>query len=477
MEKLYLFHNSTLVGEIDFNMIDNNYSFSYNEQWVMNGFELSPTLKFDSIKKNAIKHFVENLLPEGKGLDEVSQFFHISKANKFAILKALGLDTSGGLIFLPYKTYKVDTSFRKIEKSELEERIAKKETLPIIMWDDKPRLSIAGVQEKLPLLLIDDMIGIGEGELCSTHILKFNKKGENVTLNEYVSLKLSEAVGLKVAKVEYKNISNEHVLFVERFDRKIINSKKVERTHVIDGVQALGLPVSYKYERVYGSKDELKDYREGVSWKKLFNLSDEAVIPIVFKEQLIKWNIVNLCIGNSDAHGKNISFFVHKNGLEISPFYDIVNVTMYEGLYETDLAMGINEAFTYDISIYDFEEFLKENDIDKILYFNTFKDIVNSLALYLEDLSFLDEELLKTEKDFLDKYKKNIKTRVNSLVKTINNLRYPQQENDESDEEFFEIHEQEIRRTLNIKRNVSIDISSTLGKYKNKVSENSINFE
>lgn len=43
--------------------------------------------------------------------------------------------------------------------------------------------------------------------------------------------------------------------------------------------------------------------------------------------------------GNSDAHGKNLSFFVRPGGLlEPTPWYDLVSVLQYDG-FDTELAV------------------------------------------------------------------------------------------------------------------------------------------
>jgi serine/threonine-protein kinase HipA len=477
MKKLHIFYRSTLVGAIDYNPLSNEYSFEYDTEWIKNGFELSPALKFKGFKKDAIKLFIENLLPEGESLDDLSRYFQISKSNKFALLKKIGLDTTGALMFLPDDTYNITTSFREVSADELKKRIESKDEEPISIWDKKLRLSVSGVQEKLPISLIGSKMGFGEGDLCSTHILKFNRRGENIILNEYISLKLCKEIGINVANVEYKAVGKENVLYVQRFDRKTLDSDHIQRTHVIDGVQALGLPVSYKYERVFGSNEEVKDFREGVSWRKLFNLSIEAKIPIIYKEQLIIWSIINLCLGNSDAHGKNISFFVDKDGLEIAPFYDIVNITMYQEKYEQDMAMAINDEFTYNIKAYDFLEFLKQNNISKIQYFEYFGEIIIKISKALEKFDFIETKLFKDEKKFCLNYKENIINRINFLVDAVNELRYPKKDKDETNKEFYDDYADDIRKTLNIKKKIDkdeVNIEKIIDDYIQKVEKKSI---
>jgi len=472
MNKLYVHYQKQLVGEIEYDSMENSYAFNYKEEWIKDGFEISPSLKFNNkISANVIKYFIENLLPEGEGLEELSMIFHISKANKFLILKHIGLDTAGALTFTADMKYEAKTNFREISKEELALRVAKREEQSIQVWDGKPRLSVAGVQAKLPIVIIGDKYGLGEGDICSTHILKFNKKNENIILNEYISLRLSKALGFNVANVEYKKVGEENVLFVERFDRKIINDKLVQREHIIDSAQALGLPVSYKYERNMGSN--LKEIREGVSFSKLFALAKEAVTPILFKEQIINFSMMNLILGNSDAHGKNISFFVSKKGLSVAPFYDLVNITMYNN-YDNEMAMGIDDEFEFSkIKEYDFREFFEENNISLNQYFKDFKKLVKKLQLELENFDFIEKALFIEEQEFIKEYVDNIKHRVNKLSSVLNNIRFTLPYEGQSEEEFIDENKAEIKRILTKDYKDSnsdkITISLYLEKLKNRL--------
>lgn len=440
MQKLYVHYKKTLVGLLQYEPLLKNFSFVYDDNWIKQGFELSPSLKFSGFEDYAFKLFIENLLPEGEGLDEMSVYYQISKSDKFSILKHIGAETTGALTFTDTKEINIPTSFREIPLDELKERVSKKDVQSIILWDEKLRLSLAGVQEKLAVAIIDDVIGLGEGDICSTHILKFNRKNENVILNEYLSLKLAKAVGINVAEVEYKKLGSENVLFVERFDRKLINDKHIERLHIIDSTQALGFPSTYKYERLYNSKD----IRDGVSFEKLFNLADEAKIPLLFKKELVTWNMINLILGNSDAHGKNISFFVDKGGLEVAPFYDIVNVTMYKGKYAQDMAMAIDDEFEFEkISLFDMLEFLELNKIAKTQYFNDFKKLAQKIHKNL-DFSFIDSSLKEEEKEFIQEYKNNIIQRLDKLSDVVNRMRFDLPFEDESYDDFFDSYEDTI---------------------------------
>lgn len=63
---------------------------------------------------------------------------------------------------------------------------------------------------------------------------------------------------------------------------------------------------------------------------------------------MLRWALFQFMIGNSDAHGKNFSFFVQPGGaLAPTPWYDLVSVVQYSH-FDTDLAMAFGDAFTFD---------------------------------------------------------------------------------------------------------------------------------
>lgn len=112
---------------------------------------------------------------------------------------------------------------------------------------------------------------------------------------------------------------------IERFDRAYIEARDVvQRKHVIDGCQATDLPPGYKYERQNGDEGDGVYMRDGVSFPRL--LSVKTIDTVITNLKLTQWMLFNLATLNYDAHGKNISFFVTPKGLELTPFYDLVNI-------------------------------------------------------------------------------------------------------------------------------------------------------
>lgn len=413
MTQLHIFYDKDKVGVLNYEPIDDSFSFEYDNNWKVIGFELTPYMKFDStISNNVIKNFIENLLPEGKGREILSNIYHISRNNLFALIQLIGKDTTGALTFSLDNKY-LKTSFREVTILELAHRIKDRKNIPIEIWDGNVRLSVAGVQDKLPITIIDKKFGFAQGELASTHILKFESNSDNLVLNEYLSLKLASISGLKIPNVQIVNFEEEVVLLVERFDRELISNDKVLRKHIIDACQALNLNVMHKYERAFGK--ELKDYREGVNFKKIFTLIEKCTSPIMVKKDIITWICVNLCLGNSDAHGKNISFFVDKNKMNLTPFYDIVNIEIYDDKYDTDFAMSIDEAFNIkELGSSQIIEFCKDLKINLKGFVKEFQRVSILINKALSD-DFLIDVVNSKNRDFYEKYKNDVQNRIEKL--------------------------------------------------------------
>jgi serine/threonine-protein kinase HipA len=73
---------------------------------------------------------------------------------------------------------------------------------------------------------------------------------------------------------------------------------------------------------------------------------------------LLNWTLFQILIGNSDAHGKNISFFVGKAGIDVAPSYDLLNIDIYGDEFEQDLALAVGDEFVAEqVKPYDLAEF------------------------------------------------------------------------------------------------------------------------
>jgi serine/threonine-protein kinase HipA len=238
-------------------------------------------------------------------------------------------------------------------------------------------MSIAGVQEKLMVYVDRPLEDAGrlflvEPPLASTHILK-PEPGRTATpylvVNEHFCMSLAKRIGLPVADVSIYR-TPKPVLVVRRFDRVVqtrLEGPAVQRLHIIDACQAADLPATYKYERNFGSGEHVRDIREGVSFELLFNRVEQTVNKAAARLTMLRWALFQFLIGNSDAHGKNFSFFVRRQGLEPAPWYDLVSVVQYPNINH-ELAMAYGDAFLFkEVGAFHLADFAKRCNIDRRL--------------------------------------------------------------------------------------------------------------
>ena len=217
-------------------------------------------------------------------------------------------------------------------------------------------------------------------------------------------MKLAKKINLNVAEVELRRFKEHPVLMVKRFDR-IFKDDKVERLHVIDGCQMLDLSPSHKYERNFGSGRDVKHIREGASFTKLFKSADMCEVPARAKLEILNWSIYNLIIGNCDAHGKNFSFFVGKNGIRPTPSYDLLCILIHEKV-EHDLAFAYGDEFDpNEIQAYQLREFATSIDIHFKLVSKTIDNISKTIIDVLDQPVIDSSQLKESEKIFVEKLK------------------------------------------------------------------------
>jgi len=293
-------------------LVDQDIVWVYTSFWKNNGYSLSPYLPLEgNISPSDVKRYLNNLLPEGRGLDELTTLFSVSKGNVFALVKILGQDLTS-IFNLSVDGCQIarESTFVTLDESDLSRRLSVEHIEPTLtIWKGKPRLSVAGVQNKINVVVREkNELGFGEGSLRSTHLLKFETtKSINLVVNEYITMHLAMACGLNVANVELRYFDHHPALLVERFDRKLVEGVTL-RKQIIDGCQALNLPPEYKYERNFGKGRDVKNIRDGASLVKLFGFANQCANPALTKKKLLDWVLFNLLVFNADAHGKNISF-------------------------------------------------------------------------------------------------------------------------------------------------------------------------
>lgn len=400
---LHVFNGTRRVGELAYESLDEVFSFEYDRRWAESpeSFSISPHIPImgPSASSSTIRRFLENLLPEGRALDIVATTNQVSKNNIYGLIRELGQETSGALSFLPANAESPPrgSTKREISRAELRQRIDERAQVPFMVWDGRVRMSIAGYQDKLAVYVDGDRFYLVEGELASTHILKpepYEAQLPMLVANEHFCMSLAARLGLVVARVSILRLP-EPVLAIERFDR-VHEADRVRRLHIIDACQALNFPVSYKYERNFGSGRDVRQIRDGVSFAALFSLAEYTVQKAVTRLALVRWALFNYLIGNSDAHGKNCSFFCRRDGLWLAPFYDLVSVTQYESI-DHELAMAYGDEFALqEITPFAWADFAHRTGTPRALLAREMrrlgKNALTASATQAADAVYVDDE-------------------------------------------------------------------------------------
>lgn len=120
------------------------------------------------------------------------------------------------------------------------------------------------------------------------------------------------------------------MLVVQRYDRLVQADGTVQRLHQEDSCQALGFPPRKKYQE-----------DGGPSLRQVAGLV-QAVAPRDDLDDLVRAVVLNVVLGNGDAHGKNFSL-VHEpaGGLRLAPLYDVLCTSIYG---QNRLAMYIDSV-------------------------------------------------------------------------------------------------------------------------------------
>jgi len=320
---LQAFIDQTPVGILQ--EIQGLWSFQYAQPWLKNPrcFALSPHLPLtleplvDGASKRPVQWYFDNLLPEENQRFLLAKDARLNAADSFSLLAWYGAESAGSLTLLPTDAPPQSAEpLRPLSDDHLEARIHQLPKAPLTRAAIK-RMSLAGAQHKLAIVLRDGALFEPAGATPSTHILKPNHPDEDYphsVINEWFVMRLAKRLRLDVPDV-HRRYTPSPVYLINRFDR-IPTPQGWQRQHAIDACQLLGFDRSFKYSQ--GNMDNLA------------SLAMACRSPAVARSRIFVWLVFNVLIGNSDAHLKNLSFLVSHEGIQLAPFYDLLSIAAYE---------------------------------------------------------------------------------------------------------------------------------------------------
>jgi serine/threonine-protein kinase HipA len=318
--------------------------FAYAPAWLDDeaAQPLSASLhkRAEPFTRRECRPFFGGLLPEEGQRDAAAQALGVSRANDFALLDRLGGDVAGALQLLPPgeppTALALDQQPTPLDDAGLIRVLDALPVRPLLAGEEGLRLSLAGAQSKVPVVLLDEEVALPAPGQATTHILKPPiSRFAATTENEAFVMRLAAAIGLDVAQAEARTVQDRTFLLVHRYDRAIGADGIVRRIHQEDFCQALGVPPETKYAS-----------EGGPTFKDCFALLRRvAARPAVDVLKLLDAVIFNVIAGNADAHGKNFSILYDAEGPRLAPLYDLLATVAYPDL-SPKFAMKIGKRAT-----------------------------------------------------------------------------------------------------------------------------------
>ena len=345
-------------------LVEGRLNFCYAPTWLAlpnaTALSISLPLQAEPFDDHKSRPFFAGLLPEGQMRRLIAQQFQISGQNDFALLDNIGGECAGAVTFLkPGQTLRAPIMAGDVQWLSDEEVVAILDELPrhpMLAGKDGLRLSLAGAQDKLPVVFDGHRIGLPRNGTPSSHILKPPIHAvEDSVINEGFCMALAEGMQLKPAKSKVHVVLNRSFLLVERYDRLSDPKGSRLRLHQEDFCQALCVVPEMKYQN-----------EGGPDLAQCFELVRHVTRPSApHVLRLLDVVIFNALIGNHDAHGKNFSLLYSGKTPVLAPLYDTLSTAVYPTL-TPKMAMKIGSKYKFsEVQARHWEQFAESTGLAK----------------------------------------------------------------------------------------------------------------
>jgi serine/threonine-protein kinase HipA len=333
--------------------------FTYDAAWLADRMPpLSQSLPRDGpVEPGAAAAFFGGLLPEGTPRELLARTLGVAVSNDFGLLAAVAGDTAGAISLQPPggRPAPSDDAVGWLDDDELVTLVKELPSRPMHADEDgEYRLSLAGVQDKLPVVVGGDgRIGLTTGQTPSTHILKTPiARLPHTVSNEAFCLAVGPRIGIDTVTAVPRRAAEHEFLLIERYDRDA-GGAAVKRLHQEDFCQALGIPTARKYQA-----------DGGPSLADCFALLRTATaVPAREILRFLDAVALSFLVGNHDAHGKNHSLLYRPESADavLAPAYDVISTVAYRPSHNltSKMAMKIGGEYRPD--------YLRRRHLDRLL--------------------------------------------------------------------------------------------------------------
>jgi serine/threonine-protein kinase HipA len=360
MKALNVYMNRDRVGTLD--QDDSGIlRFRYAAEWLERA-DACPLSRMLPLSPNPFdekrtRPFFSGILPEEDPRTRVAELLGISAGNDFGLLERLGGECAGAVSLLPdgQEPADMEDRVRHLNDKELSAIIHGLHQHPLLADDQDVRLSLAGAQDKLPVVFDGNMIAIPLGNTPSTHIIKPEpERFPGLVANEFFCMTLARQVGLNTAEVTRRTIHGKPCIIVTRYDRFTYDDERgTERLHQEDFCQALGRPPERKYQQEGGPTT-----RECIQL-----LREWSTTPVLDILAFLDALIFNCLIGNADAHGKNYSMLYRRVERRLAPLYDLISTVVWPGLSARPAMHIGNQTTINDLQSAHFRRLASESNL------------------------------------------------------------------------------------------------------------------
>lgn len=326
-------------------LTDGRLSFRYTPDWLSNTdavpLSSSLPLQAEPFDDHITRPFFAGLLPEGQLRTLIAKQFQVSSQNDFALLDHIGGECAGAVTLLepgqPPSRLEQGHDVQWLSDEEVVDVLDELPHRPMLAGKDGLRLSLAGAQDKLPVIFDGDRIGLPRNGAPSSHILKpAIRTLADTVINEGFCMALAEVMQLKPAKSQVRSVLGRQFLLVERYDRLANAQGQRQRLHQEDFCQALGVVPEMKYQN-----------EGGPDLAQCFDLVRRVTRPSApHILRMLDYVIFNALVGNHDAHAKNFSLLYAGKSAVLAPLYDVLSTAVYPDL-TPKMAMKIGGKYEF----------------------------------------------------------------------------------------------------------------------------------